>query len=153
MLKKVIKMSMLIGLIPILGFSQTPKTPAATEGYVYRTLTNYVASGILYNVIPTSSNTVDLGSPEKPFRDLHLGSDSIYMSGQKVLSYTNGSLVVSSGSTTNSDSVVSYSALTNLVNGMSITNTWISGPDSVTNTQVFINGLLRSWSTNNIPLQ
>jgi hypothetical protein len=43
--------------------------------------------------MPATSNTVDLGSLALPFRDLYLGSNSIYMAGTKALSYSNGYLV------------------------------------------------------------
>jgi hypothetical protein len=45
--------------------------------------------------IPTRSNAFDIGSLEYPVRDLYLDSNSVYMAGEKVLSYSNGDLVVS----------------------------------------------------------
>ena len=39
------------------------------------------------HVIPKSSNTYDLGSAKLPYRDLYLDTNSIYMGGQKALSY------------------------------------------------------------------
>lgn len=36
---------------------------------------------------------------------------------------------------------------------LTVTNTWISGPtDAVTNVQIFLDGLLSSWTTNGTPL-
>lgn len=39
------------------------------------------------NVLPNASNTLDLGSADFPFRDLYLGTSSIYMGSVKVLSF------------------------------------------------------------------
>ena len=47
-------------------------------------------------VLPTSSNTFDLGSTAMPFRDLYLGGDSVYMQGTKVLSYDTTNNVLTS---------------------------------------------------------
>lgn len=47
------------------------------------------------HITPVSSNAFDLGTPGKPWRDLHLGGDSIYMGGTKVMSYTNDTIVMS----------------------------------------------------------
>lgn len=47
------------------------------------------------SIIPTVSNAYDLGSVNFPFRDLYLNTNSVFMGGQKVLSYNpaNTSLV------------------------------------------------------------
>ena len=46
------------------------------------------------SIVPTGSNTMDLGSLARPFRDAYIGPSSLYMGGQKVLSVTSGALRV-----------------------------------------------------------
>ena len=46
------------------------------------------------SIIPYDADKSDLGSLDKPFRDLYVGTNSIYMAGQKVFSVSNGELVV-----------------------------------------------------------
>ena len=47
------------------------------------------------NIMPAVSNVYDLGSALVPWRDLYLGNNSIYMSGVKVMEYSNGNLTMS----------------------------------------------------------
>ena len=55
-------------------------------------ITNWVSIGS-FVFKPTSSNSYDLGSLLLPWRDLYIGSNSIYMGGSKVLSVSNGTLI------------------------------------------------------------
>ena len=45
------------------------------------------------SIYPAASNTYDIGSATMPFRDLYLGTSSVYMAGLKMLSYSNNQLV------------------------------------------------------------
>ena len=64
-----------------------------------------------------------------------------------------GGIWQSEGLATSGLQIVNFTSMTNYCFGLSVTNTWISGPsDSVTNVQVYINGQLRSWTTNGVAL-
>jgi hypothetical protein len=98
-------------------------TYANVAGDVTGTTTAKVARWAEYpavtNVSPALSNAYDLGSLEMPFRDLYLGSNSIYMGGMKVFSVSNGQIIVDTvmilPSTTNGQGAVAYDDMTNWV--------------------------------------
>ena len=58
------------------------------------------SAGIITNVsiIPETTDTIDLGSPSKQWRDLYLSSGSLYINGQQVLSTTGTELRVTTDS-------------------------------------------------------
>ena len=47
------------------------------------------------SIIPSATNTYDLGSPDRTWRDLYLADASLYIDGQKVLHSDNDTIVVS----------------------------------------------------------
>jgi hypothetical protein len=47
------------------------------------------------NIIPSTDNTYDLGSPTKMWKDIYVGPGSLYVNGQKVLQDESGAIVVS----------------------------------------------------------
>ena len=59
--------------------------------------TNYNGFVINTNMNPSVSNTFSLGSSNMPWKDLYLGSNSIYMANTKVLSFSNGTLIADAG--------------------------------------------------------
>jgi len=50
------------------------------------------------SIIPSITNTIDLGAPDKEWRDLYLSSGSLYINGQQVLSTTGTELRVTTDS-------------------------------------------------------
>lgn len=68
------------------GSAQTTQVYCAQAGYagVAGTASNL---NMASSVIPNASNAYDIGSANFPVRDLFLGSNSIYMGGQRVLKY------------------------------------------------------------------
>jgi hypothetical protein len=50
------------------------------------------------NIVPVTSNVYDLGSIDKPWRDLYLGSNSVYLGGVKALTMSNGAISLTSPS-------------------------------------------------------
>jgi hypothetical protein len=47
------------------------------------------------NIVPTTDNTFDLGSPTNMWKDIYVGPGSLYVNGQKVLQDESGAIVVS----------------------------------------------------------
>jgi len=59
--------------------------------------TNSAVARVFYATqafMPTASNAVDLGSAAFPFRDLYIGSNSLWMAGVRMLTISNGQAVV-----------------------------------------------------------
>jgi len=67
-----------------------------TEIVNYQTMTNHIASQIAYDVVPASSNAYSLGSPDKPWADLYLGTNSLHI-GSVVLSSSDRGLQITAG--------------------------------------------------------
>jgi len=63
------------------------KSPLASP-----TFTGTVTTG---NVLPSTDNTFDLGSPTKMWKDIYVGPGSLYVNGQKVIQDESGAIVVS----------------------------------------------------------
>jgi len=132
----------------------------ATNGYEivnWQTMTNHLAQGIDYDV--TLGMVLNSG-----------GNDSIDCSAGITYGPGDNSTMNwriryllgvgapatpwrSGGIADSGDEIVNWTCMTNYCFGLSVTNTWISGPsDSVTNVQVFLDGQLRSWTTNGVAL-
>jgi hypothetical protein len=84
-----------------------------------------ITGSLVSSIIPAVSNSVDLGTPTKPFRHIYAGSGSFYMDGNQILSLQNNgantSLAAPSGGTLNLiNNIVFDSNNTNLY-GSSIT--------------------------------
>jgi len=63
----------------------------------------FVAGSVLGHMIPDANRVYDLGSPTRQWKniyteDLHVGTDSLYVNGQKVLQDNSGTIVVSADS-------------------------------------------------------
>jgi len=80
-----------------------------------------VTDTISSNLVPTTTDTFDLGSPSKVWRDIYLGPGSLYVDGQKVVSTdadgnidittdANENLNISAGGTGSSGDVTIFSA-------------------------------------------
>ena len=85
-------------------------------------------------VYPSTSNTVDLGTLAKPYRDLYLGSNSVYMGGVRVMSYSNNQLILASTATF---------ASTGLFNSVSASNMYVTNMyvDTLTATSIVSSNL------------
>jgi hypothetical protein len=69
---------------------------ASSTGWVndISTKTNFANLRIDGSLIPNASNTLELGSLSRPWKDLYLGSNSIYLGGVKAITMSNDSLRV-----------------------------------------------------------
>jgi hypothetical protein len=58
-------------------------------------VTTTAASTIGGHIIPTTTNTYDLGSASKTWKDVYVGPGSLYVNGQKVIEDSSGTIVIS----------------------------------------------------------
>lgn len=80
--------------------AQYASVAATATNAQYATTANTASNlNMASSIIPTQSNAFDVGSQSFPIRDLYLNTNSVYMGGQKVLSYnpTTSQLVTSVG--------------------------------------------------------
>ena len=56
---------------------------------------------IVADIVPALADTYTLGTIEKPFKDLYVGANSLYVNGQQVISDNSGTIVVSADSDQN----------------------------------------------------
>lgn len=58
-------------------------------------------SAVTQNIVPATALTFDLGSPDKPWRDVYIGPNTLYMNGKPVLSDVNDTMTFSTDTNQN----------------------------------------------------
>ena len=69
------------------------KAPKASPTFTGTVVLPTVTAG--GNIVPSTDNTYDLGSPTNMWKDIYVGPGSLYVNGQKVLQDESGAIVVS----------------------------------------------------------
>jgi len=72
--------------------STSGKIIIGKSGHIVSGSANVDLTSVSSNIVPSTNNTYDLGSPTKTWRDLYLSSASLYIDGTQVLSSTSETL-------------------------------------------------------------